>query len=220
MVNYACFLQFNVSKRIIVLLLALLGTPCFAGTFTAFGPQTYVRVTGDPVTVTNTFTVLNPNTQYTLRVHNGGLVDAPTDLVSSTVITVNGIVVVAPNDLNQNVAEVDKPVTLLASNQINVQVRGAPGGTLAVDIIGVDNDLPVLVATANPGRNVNDWNNSNVVVTFACADATSGIASCTSPVTASTEGADQVVSGQAVDRAGNVASTTIKVSIDKGVPAI
>jgi hypothetical protein len=164
--------------------------------------------------------VLNPNTQYTLRVHNGGLVDAPTDLVSSTVITVNGIVVVAPNDLNQNVAEVDKPVTLLASNQINVQVRGAPGGTLAVDIIGVDNDLPVLVATANPGRNVNDWNNSNVVVTFACADATSGIASCTSPVTASTEGADQVVSGQAVDRAGNVASTTIKVSIDKGVPAI
>ena len=220
MAKFARSLPYGVNRIVIVLLLALLGMPCFAGTFTAYGPRTYVRGTGTPVTVTNTFTVLNPNTQYTLRVHNGGLVDAPTDLVSSTVITVNGTVIVAPNDLNQNVTEVDRPITLLASNQIDVQVRGAPGGSLAVDIIGVDNDLPVLVASANPGRNTNAWNNSNVVVTFACADATSGIASCTSPVTVSTEGADQVVTGQAIDRAGNVASTTVKVSIDKGAPAI
>jgi hypothetical protein len=220
MANSARFLPYGVHRIVIVLLLALLGTPCFAGTFTAFGPQVYVRSTGDPVTVTNSFTVLNPNTQYTLRLHNGGLVDSSTDRVSSTTVTVNGVIVVAPNDLNQNVAEVDKPVTLLATNQIDVQVRGAPGGTLAIDIIGVDNDLPVLVASANPGRNANDWNNSNVVITFACADATSGIASCTSPVTVSTEGTDQVVSGQAIDRAGNVASTTVKVSIDKGVPGI
>jgi hypothetical protein len=203
-----------------VLLLALLGTPCFAGTFTAFGPQVYVRGTGTPVTVTNTFTVLNPNTQYTLRLHNGGLVDGTTDRVSSTTVTVNGVIVVAPNDLSQNVAEVDKPVTLLASNQISVQVRGAPGGTISIDIIGVDNDLPVLVGSANPRKNTNNWNNSNVVVTFACADATSGIASCTSPVTVSTEGADQIVSGQAIDRAGNVASTTLKISIDKAAPAL
>ena len=220
MANSARFLPYGVRRILMVLLLALLGTPCFAGTFTAFGPQVYVRGTGTPVTVTNTFTVLNPNTQYTLRVHNGGLVDSSTDRVSSTTVTLNGVIIVAPNDLNQNVPEVDKPITLLATNQIDVQVRGAPGGTLSIDILGVDNDLPVLVATANPGRNANGWNNSNVVVTFACADATSGIASCTSPVTVSAEGADQVVSGHAVDRAGNVASTTVKVSLDKGVPAI
>jgi hypothetical protein len=220
MVNYACFLQFNVSKRIIVLLLALLGTPCFAGTFTAFGPQTYVRVTGDPVTVTNTFTVLNPNTQYTLRVHNGGLVDAPTDLVSSTVITVNGIVVVAPNDLNQNVAEVDKPVTLLASNQINVQVRGAPGGTLAVDIIGVDNDPPVITAVASPAANGASWNNSPVTVAFACSDATSGVAICPAPATVVTEGPNQIIAGQAVDKAGNTASASVTLNIDRTAPFI
>ena len=220
MANSARFLPFGIQKTFIVLLLALLGTPCVAGTFTAYGPQTYVRGTGSPVTVTNTFTVLNPNTLYTLRVHNGGLVDSDTDRVSSTVITVNGVVIVAPNDLNQNVTEVDKPVTLLASNQIDVQVRGKPGGTLSVDIIGVDNDLPVLVGTANPVKNANGWNNGNVIVTFACADATSGIASCTAPVTVSSEGKDQAVTGTATDRAGNTATTTLKVSVDKTSPTL
>jgi hypothetical protein len=220
MVNYARFLQSSVSKKLAVLLIALLGSPCFAGTFTAYGPQPYVRGNDTPVTVTNTFTVLNPNTQYTLRLHNGGLVDSSTDRVSSTTVTLNGVVIVAPNDMNQNVAEVDRAVTLLGTNQIAVQVRGAPGGTISIDIIGVDNDPPVLTASANPAANGNGWNNSNVIVTFACADATSGIASCTAPITVSAEGHNQVVTGTAVDKAGNTASTTIKVSVDKTGPTL
>lgn len=40
----------------------------FGGTFTAFGPRTFVRSTGDPVTETVTFSVLNPNTSYTLEI--------------------------------------------------------------------------------------------------------------------------------------------------------
>src|SRR5437899_1667962 len=202
MVNFTRLLRLSVSSRLPLLLIVLLGSPCFAGTFTAYGPQPYVRGTGAPATVTNTFTVLNPNTQYTLRLHNGGLVDSSTDRVSSTTVTLNGVVIVAPNDLNQNVAEVDRAVTLQTTNQLNVQVRGAPGGTLSIDIIGVDNDPPVILGTANPGKNINGWNNSNVIVTFACADATSGIASCTAPVTVGTEGKDQIVSGTAVDKAG------------------
>jgi hypothetical protein len=220
MVNFARFLQVYLSRKIIVLLIALLGSPCFAGTFTAYGPQTYVRGTDMPVTVTNTFTILNPNTQYTLRAHNGGLVDSSTDRVSSTTVTLNGVVIVAPNDLNQNIAEVDRPVMLQATNQLDVQVRGAPGGSLVIDLIGVDNDPPVLIGSANPARNANGWNNNNVIVTFACADATSGIATCTPPVTVSAEGRDQVVTGNAVDKAGNTASTTIKVSIDKTGPTL
>jgi hypothetical protein len=38
----------------------LLPLPLLAGTFTAFGPQNYIRGTGTPVTVTNSFSVLNP----------------------------------------------------------------------------------------------------------------------------------------------------------------
>src|SRR5512146_1215650 len=201
--------------------LLCLSLSSWAGTFTAYGPQTYVRGTGSPVTVTNTFTILNPNTQYTLRLHNGGLVDAPTDLVSSTTVVVNGVTIVAPNDLNQTILEVDKPVALLAgNNQIDVQVRGAPGGTLSIDIIGVDNDPPVITVVASPAANPVGWNNSNVAVAFACSDATSGIASCPTPVTVNVEGANQVISGQAVDNAGNTSTTSIAVSLDITPPSI
>lgn len=62
-----------------------------AGTWNAYGPVTYTRGSGTPVVVTNTFNVLNPNTQYTLHVVNGGLTDSDTELVSSSVITVNGV---------------------------------------------------------------------------------------------------------------------------------
>ncbi|HEX7284991.1 MAG TPA: hypothetical protein VF532_02355, partial [Candidatus Angelobacter sp.] len=201
----------------LILWLSLCG---WAGTFTAYGPQVYVRDTGAPVTVTNTFSVLNPNTQYTLRVVNGGLVDAVNDLVSSTVISVNGVVIVAPNDLNQNISVVEKPVTLQASNTIDVQVRGAPGGKLSVEIIGVDNDPPVITADLSPVPNLTGWNKSDATVTFTCSDAISGIAQCSSPVTISVEGANQPVSGQAVDKAGNTATASVTVSLDKTPPVI
>jgi len=50
------------------------------------------------------------------------------------------------------------------------------------------------------------WNNSNVTVTFTCSDASSGIASCSGPVTVANEGANQSVTGHAVDNAGNTNS--------------
>ena len=54
--------------------------------FTVFGPQDYVRDTGAPVTLTNTFSIQNLNTPYTLKVFNGGLHDDTTELVSSSVV--------------------------------------------------------------------------------------------------------------------------------------
>jgi glucodextranase-like protein len=221
MATFVRLLPLRAGKLVVCFATALLSTACFAGTWAAYGPQVYTRGTGAPVTVSNRFSILNPNTQYTLRVHNGGLVDAPTDFVSSTTIVVNGVTVVAPNDLNQNIAEVDKPVTLLAgTNQIDVQVRGAPGGSIAVDIIGVDNDPPVITAVATPAANAAGWNNSPVTVVFACSDATSGIATCPSPVTVSADGAAQIISGQAVDKAGNTASVSVTISLDKTPPTI
>src|SRR5215831_20171781 len=120
-----------------------------AGTFTAFGPQDYTRGTGDPVTVTNTFSVLNPNTQYTLKAFNGGLQDNQNELVSSGFVIVNGVQVIGPNNFNQNVTEVVVPVTLQTSNTISVQVRGQPGGLLTIEIVGVDNDPPTIRATVS-----------------------------------------------------------------------
>lgn len=200
--------------------LAALSTLAQAGTFTAYGPQDYTRGTGAPVTVTNSFAVLNPNTQYTLKVFNGGLQDDQTELVSSGFVIVNGVQVIGPNNFNQSVTEVDVPVTLQASNTISVQVRGQPGGILTVQIIGVDNDPPVITATASPAPNAAGWNNTNVTVSFTCSDATSGVASCPPPQTLVNDGANQVVSGTATDKAGNTASTSVKVNLDKTPPTI
>jgi hypothetical protein len=183
-----------------------------AGTFTAFGPQKYTRATGAPVTVSNSFTILNPNTQYTLHVDNSG--------VSSAVISVNGTQILGPSDFNPNVASIDRAVTLNLNNEIDVQLRGQPGTSLTVSVIGVDNDPPVITASASPAADSFGWNNTNVVVTFVCSDKTSGVASCPAPVTVSSEGANQIVSGTATDRAGNTASTTVTINLDKTPPAI
>src|SRR5215813_9631298 len=136
------------------------------GTFTAFGPQDYTRGTGAPVTVTNTFSVLNPNTQYTLKAFNGGLHDDQTELVSSTVVTLNGVQVLGPNNFNQQVDEVDVPVTLQSSNTLSVQVRGQPSGVLTIEIVGTDNDPPTITAAVSPAPNAAGWNNTNPTVTF------------------------------------------------------
>src|SRR5262249_5595885 len=85
---------------------------------------------------------------------------------------------------------------------------------------GVDNDLPTIQASNSPPPNAASWNNASVTVSFLCNDATSGVASCSSPVTVSTEGAGQVVNGSAVDLAGNTATTSVSLNIDKTPPVI
>ena len=65
------------------------------------------------------------------------------------------------------------------------------------------------------------WTNQDVTVSFTCTDpGGSGVASCTDPVTKSTEGAAQEVVGTATDNAGNSATDTATVSIDKTDPTI
>lgn len=200
-----------------VFLLPALG---HAGTFTAYGPKTLTRQTGTPVTVTDTFTVNNPNTQYTLHVVNGGLQDDTADFVSSGTVTVNGVMIIVPQDLNQNVTTLDKPVQLQTTNTISVELHGKPGGQLSVQIIGIDNDPPVIAASASPAANSAGWNNTSVNVGFSCTDAISGVASCSSPVTVAGEGSGQVITGTAIDFAGNAASTSVTLNIDKTAPAI
>ncbi len=64
------------------------------------------------------------------------------------------------------------------------------------------------------------WTNQDVTVTFECTDSGSGVASCTTPVTKSAEGEGQQVIGTATDNAGNSATNTAVVSIDKTAPKI
>ena len=96
----------------------------FAGTFTAFGPQNYTRSSGSPQAVIYNFSVLNPNTDYTLKIFNGGLEDDVFELVSSSVFILNGSQIVSPDEFNQNVTYIEKPVILNTANELSVELRG------------------------------------------------------------------------------------------------
>ena len=82
-------------------------------------------------------------------------------------------------------------------------------------------DLPATItASVEPAPNANGWHRSDVVVTFICTESGSGIASCPAPVTVTSEGANQVVTGSAVDRAGNPSEVSVTLNIDKTPPTI
>ena len=88
--------------------------------------------------------------------------------------------------------------------------------------IRVDRVKPTIAGSRTPAASGFGWNNSDVVVTFACDDADSGVADC-SPATTTlqNEGAGQQVNGTATDVAGNTAAATVDgVNIDKTAPSL
>lgn len=99
--------------------------------------------------------------------------------------------------------------------------KAGNSATAGVTDVDVDLTAPEIAGSAAPAANVNGWNNTDVDVTFTCSDATSGIASCGPDETLTTEGVDQYVTGEAVDNAGNSASTTVgPIGIDKTAPVV
>jgi hypothetical protein len=191
-----------------------------AGAFVVFGPTDYARDPAKPRETVGSFSVLNPAATYTMYVYNGGDIGQFDKKVSSGVITLNGRSLVTPNDLSRQVAGLVVPVALEKDNTLSVELRSAPGSGLTLRIVGADTDLPTITAAVSPLPNAAGWNNSDVTVSFDCVDATSGIAFCSPPVRLTGEGAHQVVSGTATDKAGHSVSVSAAVSIDKTPPTI
>src|SRR5262249_27126135 len=73
---------------------------------------------------------------------------------------------------------------------------------------------------AAPPPNADGWNNSDVVVSFQCGDALSGVVQCPSPVTVGDEATARDVAGTVTDRAGNSATAHASVSLDRTAPAV
>lgn len=144
-------------NRLLITLLALISLmlgPNFAnysfGETIIFGP-TYVRETGKPQKVTQTFTVQNINQEFTLNIRNG--VDK-TGRVSSAVIEINGSQVVGPSDFNKQVEVITKPVFLQQNNEITFEVRSQPGAYIEVSIVGAGgNSAPPSNLPPDPGEN-------------------------------------------------------------------
>jgi hypothetical protein len=95
---------------------------------------------------------------------------------------------------------------------------GAGNTASATVILNIDKTPPTITAIADPSPNAVGWNNTDVSVSFVCSDAMSAIASCPQPVFVQTEGQSQVITGTARDGAGNTASASVTLNVDKTPP--
>lgn len=87
--------------------------------------------------------------------------------------------------------------------------------------VRIDKSAPTISHAFTPlGYTDGAWTNQDVTVTFTCADqGGSGVAGCTAPVANGAEG-DYTVLGTATDGAGNSATDSASVRIDKTAPTI
>jgi IPT/TIG domain/Glucodextranase, domain B len=103
---------------------------------------------------------------------------------------------------------------------------GAVPVVVTVPGAGTSNSLtftvvaPLAVSAAiSPLPNANNWNNTNVTVSYVCSGGVAPI-QCPGPATIITEGANQIVTGTAADANGNHASVSVTLNIDKTIPGI
>ncbi len=143
-------------------------------------------------------------------------------------------------EANDNLSDVDSTwyavdgATPTQGNTVTVGAEGAhtveywsvdgAGNAEAAQTFTVQVDLssPSITPTQSPEQNARGWNNTDVSVSFACADQThlSGLHECAEPRTVTTEGEAQQVIGSATDRAGNRVTGTATVNLDKTAPSI
>ncbi|HXA83688.1 MAG TPA: carboxypeptidase regulatory-like domain-containing protein [Candidatus Dormibacteraeota bacterium] len=76
-----------------------------------------------------------------------------------------------------------------------------------------------VIASAAPPPNAAGWNNTAVSITYQCAGGVPPV-QCPATQTVSLEGANQVISATATDAAGQTASASTTLNIDKTPPAI
>jgi microsomal dipeptidase-like Zn-dependent dipeptidase len=95
------------------------------------------------------------------------------------------------------------------------------GSATATDVAGnsstatspsvkIDKTPPTIAfVSRQPEANEHGWNNSEITVTWSCEDGLSGVVEEVVTQTLSTDGADQSLTGQCVDQAGNIAEDTV-----------
>lgn len=195
-----------------------------AATYSELEPQLLIRTNGAPLSQTISFAPTNyqPGATFTFIIENGGVGTDGTvsPKISSATITLNGENIFVPKDFNQKTSRLTKQVVLQAQNTITATLKSKPGGAIRLAIEGEDSIAPTITSEINPTANSFGWHNSNIEVSFQCADAQSGIASCTDPVSITSDALGKIVSGTAIDKAGNLVSTSVTVNLDKTSPTI
>jgi hypothetical protein len=128
------------------------------------------------------------------------------------------------SDASSGVASCTEPQTVGGTDGTYVitgMVTDKAGNTSGVNVfVSLDRTAPTVTQNVSPAANFLGWHNTDVTVTPACGDNLSGILECGHPVTVSTEGANQIVESSTKDSAGNTATASTSLNIDKTAPAL
>ncbi len=133
----------------------------------------------------------------------------------SSTVTFGGIPATATWSNTSIVAAVPSGVSLGAIPVV-VTVPGA--GTSNSATFTVVSPLAIS-ALVSPLPNANNWNNTNVTVSYVCSGGVPPV-QCPGPQTVATEGANQVVAASATDANGNHATVAVTLNIDKTNPGV
>ncbi|HEX3153216.1 MAG TPA: IPT/TIG domain-containing protein [Candidatus Angelobacter sp.] len=168
-----------------------------------------------PVAVAPTITSLTPasgpiGTSVTIAGTNFGAAQG------TSTVTFGGISATPISWSNTSIAASVPTGVALGAIPVVVSVPGA--GTSNSATFTVVSPL-VVSPIISPAPNANNWNNTNVTVSYVCSGGVPPV-QCPGSQTVTTEGANQVVSAIAVDANGNQASAAVSLNIDKTNPGI
>ena len=118
-----------------------------------------------------------------------------------------------PAPLRHNQAN---PLDVFAVGAVGDGLASAPASTSIIH----DDIAPTVAAAVDPPANAAGWNRADVTVSFSCADTLSGVSACPPAVRVDTEGASQVITRTVTDAAGNSATASATINLDKTPPQI
>jgi Glucodextranase, domain B/Bacterial Ig-like domain/Bacterial Ig domain len=215
--------------------------------FNFFGPQEYVRTTGDPNTYVTTVSVpawvASP---FNLHIQSGEA--DGTYRVSSATVSVNSTEVAVPTDFNQNVFTLDRSVTLTPTTTLTVTLASKPGSYLRINLAGTNQDRTApFIKVDLPGA-INNTQPRLVLEYQDAAGAGEPAASGVDPTTlkVTVDGVDRTalftkratdadanwpaslafsvgphtIAASIQDRAGNVGQTTLPFQVDLTPPTL
>ncbi len=154
---------------------------------------------------------------------------SPLSLTGTVSDALSGVAGVTCNGANATLSQgnVSCGVALVSgANTISVVATDVAGNARIVSVSvtytpsPTDTTLPTISSTVTPTPNAAGWSKADTTVSFTCADAGSGIDTCSSPVTVTAETASQTITGTAKDKAGNTATTSATVKLDKTLPLL
>jgi hypothetical protein len=136
-------------------------------------------------------------------------------------VTINWVVTELGSVTSSTGCELAQLVTTEGSSSHTCTVTFSGGSTSATATPKIDKTAPG-VSAATPARvpDANGWYNRAVAFAFSGADATSGLAGCSSPSYGGPDGSSVSVTGTCTDVAGNASSVVVSFKYDATPPTV